>query len=201
MKASWMIAPLLVAASAGWAQTANDYMADAKTRYPQLAVAGSPMSQAFAAAVKKAQDAGDPVMKGVDWPVVIAQEVAAQMPAATAAPAPTPPATAEELVTGPIISAANLASAYKANEAAADASYKNKVFIVTGKMTDFGRDTQNAPFVILNGDIECTFADADNGSIVTKALGTRVAIAGSCDGKTKYIQMSNCKFRVVSHSH
>jgi len=123
------------------------------------------------------------------------------MPAAPAAPAPTPPPTAEELVTGPIISAANLASAYKANEAAADASYKNKVFIVTGKMTDFGRDTQNAPFVILNGDIECTFADADNGLIVTKALGTQAAIAGSCDGKTKYIQMSNCKFRVVSHSH
>ena len=60
-----------------------------------------------------------------------------------------------------VFAAKDLASDYEANEVAADGKYKNKIFIASGTMTDFGTDILGHPYVILDQNVQCTFAEKD----------------------------------------
>ena len=86
------------------------------------------------------------------------------------------------------VTAEELCSAYKDNEAAADALYKNKILEVTGRRELTGAtgiDSDGNPYTTiscegLSGGIRCWFSPEDVLEI-TK-LGTEVTIRGRCYG-------------------
>ncbi len=86
-----LVALMALSSLAQAAPNAVDSQREVAKKYPDIAVAGSPLNLKFVEAVKKARAENDAVLQSADWPMQIAQRVAEPAtPPAEAAPVAAP---------------------------------------------------------------------------------------------------------------
>jgi hypothetical protein len=98
------------------------------------------------------------------------------------------------------VSANNIYAAYQKNEVAADQKYKDKVIVVTGKITDIGKDIIDSPYLIVGGTgmidgCQCVFAESAVDQIAKAAKGDQVSVKGTCTGYLGMVEMENCSLQ------
>lgn len=72
---------------------------------------------------------------------------------------------------------------YEGNEAAADKKYKDKEFIVSGKVTEVKKDVFGFIYAILEvggNKVRCDLPDKDYAASIE--IGTKITLIGKCDG-------------------
>lgn len=94
------------------------------------------------------------------------------------------------------VSAAQLYSAYKANEISADDQYKGKLLEVSGSVNSIGK-TFNSPYVTLKGDtyfgdIQCMLRDSEQSKAATLQKGQQITVQGKNVGLTLNVTLSDC---------
>lgn len=94
------------------------------------------------------------------------------------------------------VTAAQLYSAYKANEISADSQYKGKLLEVSGSVNNVGK-TFNSPYVALKGDtyfgdIQCMLRDSEQSKAATLQKGQQVTVQGENIGLTLNVTLSDC---------
>ena len=95
------------------------------------------------------------------------------------------------------ISSTQLYDAYKANEVAADNSYKGKVIAVTGTVDGVGKDIMDDTYITLVGDgvigtVQCFISKDFISKAATVSKGTTITITGTCDGKLMNVLLKDC---------
>ena len=102
------------------------------------------------------------------------------MPTPDSTPMPTPMPKIET-------TARILATAYNNNAIAADRMYGNKVLIIAGRISDFGRDFTSKAYIILEGngftDIQCMLEASEEARIARLVKGQPVGVIGVSKGK------------------
>jgi hypothetical protein len=95
------------------------------------------------------------------------------------------------------VSAAELVSAYEANEVAADNSYKGKMLAVSGKIETIGKDLVDTSYVTLASgkrygitSVQCMFNR--EGGLGNLSKGQTVTLMGRCDGKLMNVLLKEC---------
>lgn len=94
------------------------------------------------------------------------------------------------------ISAADLVYAYDGNEIRADATFRDSIFTVVGKIEEIGRDAEtDSPMVTFRGSgfndfLLCYFEDGS--ALIHFNEGDKVRITGRCGGKDHYVEMFEC---------
>lgn len=95
------------------------------------------------------------------------------------------------------VSATKLMSDYKANEVAADNSYKGKILEVTGVIDKIGKEViTDKPYVDLKtnemlGSIQCYFPE-NPGELASLSQGQSLRVHGKCDGLMMNVQLKDC---------
>lgn len=95
----------------------------------------------------------------------------------------------ESLAPDYVLTAQQLFNDYEANEVGADAKYKDKVLLVTGVVTDIGKDIFDTPQIQMTFDqfgfqgVQCSFADKEVPGIASISKGQTVTVKGKGDGK------------------
>ncbi|MFA5000753.1 MAG: hypothetical protein WC531_00790 [Candidatus Paceibacterota bacterium] len=88
------------------------------------------------------------------------------------------------------ITATALAEAYKSNEVAADAKYKNKLVEVSGFVDSIGKDILDSPYITLSTGqysvtfIQCFFSKADEPVLAKFSKGQSLRLEGEVSGLT-----------------
>lgn len=100
------------------------------------------------------------------------------------------------------ISAADLLSAYDANEVNADNLYKGELLLVTGIVKSIGKDLTDRVYITISEDgseynlytVQCYFEDEDeiNNKVATLEQGQTVNVLGTCDGKVLNVALKDC---------
>jgi Cu/Ag efflux protein CusF len=95
------------------------------------------------------------------------------------------------------VTAAEMTKAYADNVGTADAKYKNKVLVVTGKVTNVTADSVtldpgNVEGKFLLG-VTCSMADKNKGQLASIKTGDTVKVKGYCTGQGLLSWMSHCK--------
>lgn len=106
---------------------------------------------------------------------------------------------AEEQETALVVSAVDLYAAYEANEISADETYKGKLVIVTGKISDIGKDILDKPYITLEAEnpflnVQCMLADEATAEAGTASVGSSVTLQGRVSGKTGNVLVRDCLF-------
>ena len=116
----------------------------------------------------------------------------------TETPSTTPTTPAKQSPNAIEISAVQLCQAYKANEVAADAKYKDNVLKVTGAVFKIGKGI-SGPYVLLDGgelglwQVDCEFSAQDEPALSQLSQGQPLVIQGRCSGLTlSYVDVKNC---------
>jgi hypothetical protein len=98
-----------------------------------------------------------------------------------------------------VVTAAQLLSAYSADELSADEQYRGRVLAVSGHIAGLGRDINDAAFVMLDPDeqaagvaVQCLFTGARARSVTRLKKGQRVTLVGRCDGKFGNVMLREC---------
>lgn len=106
----------------------------------------------------------------------------------------------QELATLPMITAAELASAYDENTVAADQKFKNKKFKVIGTIVSINTDFFGDPYLALRGGVnqfmepKFRFAKSDASQIAALKKGVQVKLLCVGKGDIAKTPMSDCKF-------
>ena len=92
------------------------------------------------------------------------------------------------------ISASALWSAYEANEVAADEQYKGKILLVTGTITDIGKDILfDTPYIVMGEGIQCYFADSEIPKIADLEKNKGITVKGKGHGKAIFnVSLRGC---------
>lgn len=98
------------------------------------------------------------------------------------------------------VTAAQLLSAYAADELSADEQYRGRLLAVSGHVTGLGRELNDAAFVTLDpaGEqtagmgVQCLFTGARAHSVMRLKKGQRVTLVGRCDGKFGNVMLREC---------
>lgn len=98
------------------------------------------------------------------------------------------------------LTANKLYAAYKKNEVAADEKYGDKVVVITGKVTDIGKDIMDSPYIIVGGTgffdgCQCVFADSATDQIANTSKGDKVTVKGKCTGFLGMVELENCSLQ------
>jgi len=99
------------------------------------------------------------------------------------------------------VTADELYAAYRANEVRADATYKDTILLVTGRVRSIGKDILNTPYVSLYveeellGGVQCMFSDADIAQLSMLHKGQTVTIQGRCSGLLMNVILRECSLR------
>ena len=85
---------------------------------------------------------------------------------------------------------------YENNEVSADAKYKGKIVIVSGKIQDIGKDIMDEPYIVIGGEgfldgVQCSFAKSQESSIARLSKGQNVKVKGKVSGKMGNVQIEN----------
>ncbi|HMO77714.1 MAG TPA: hypothetical protein PKA42_02285 [Candidatus Paceibacterota bacterium] len=87
------------------------------------------------------------------------------------------------------IQATDLIADYRANEIAADSTYKGKTVQVTGVVGSIAKDILNNPYVTLKNEsgstfesVQCFFSRADEASLANVSKDTRITLQGRVSG-------------------
>ena len=98
-----------------------------------------------------------------------------------------------------VLTAQQLFSEYEANEVAADLKYKGKVLLVTGVVTDIGKDIFDTPFIEMSLDqfglegVRCKFAEKEVPGIASISKGQTITVKGKGDGKLVFsVELRGC---------
>lgn len=101
-----------------------------------------------------------------------------------------------------IITAAQLYTEYDANQAAADAKYRDKIINVTGIVNDIGILAVDPPYVVLTGGrqyelfgVKCLFSTKDEPKLAQLWEGQSLAIQGTCQGYWLDVILRNCSIK------
>lgn len=94
------------------------------------------------------------------------------------------------------LSANQLYREYENNEVSADAKYKGKIVIVSGKIQDIGKDIMDEPYIVIGGEgfldgVQCSFAKSQESSIARLSKGQNVKVKGKVSGKMGNVQIEN----------
>ena len=94
------------------------------------------------------------------------------------------------------LSANQLYREYENNEVSADAKYKGKIVIVSGKIQDVGKDIMDEPYIVIGGEgfldgVQCSFAKSQESSIARLSKGQNVKVKGEVSGKMGNVQIEN----------
>ncbi len=99
-----------------------------------------------------------------------------------------------------VVTATKLLADYKANEVAADATYKTKLIEVKGTVSTIGKDILDAPYIALtNGEpysiesVQCMFAKTDEPQLATVTKGQSITLQGRVSGKLGNVLVRECK--------
>ena len=105
----------------------------------------------------------------------------------------------EALAPDYVLTAQQLFSEYEANEVAADLKYKGKVLLVTGVVTDIGKDIFDTPFIEMSLDqfglegVKCNFAENEVPGIASISKGQTLTMKGKGDGKPIFaVELRGC---------
>lgn len=95
------------------------------------------------------------------------------------------------------ISADQLYSDYNSNEVAADAKYKGKVVIVSGRIQDIGKDIVDDAYIIIGGEgfldrVQCMFTKGQQSSVASLSKGQHVRVKGEVAGKMGNVLVNKC---------
>ena len=93
------------------------------------------------------------------------------------------------------VDAISLKLQYDENEADADATYKEKVIKVSGRIIGIGNDILNHQYVVIGGDnefmgVQCTLSERKNTNELFK--GQTITVVGTCLGKFGNVQLDKC---------
>lgn len=95
------------------------------------------------------------------------------------------------------VSPRQLMADYEANEVAADQQYKDKVLLVSGIVTNIGKDVMGEIYVTLSagdalGGVQCSFSESHTQEAARLSKGQRVTIKGMCKGKVLNVLLGGC---------
>ena len=99
------------------------------------------------------------------------------------------------------LSANQLYEEYESNEVAADAKYKGKIVIVSGKIQDIGKDITDEPYIVIGGEgfldgVRCSFAKSQEPSIASLSKGQNVKVKGEVSRKgISKVLLRNCSLQ------
>ena len=96
------------------------------------------------------------------------------------------------------ITAADLFREYEENGTAADAKYKGKVLVVSGRVANTGKTTLGAVYIIFSANnigsgVDCRFAGEREKKILSIRKGSEVTVRGRCEGKPLAVLLRGCK--------
>lgn len=122
-------------------------------------------------------------------------------PAPEPAPMPPPEPVSVPTPTAIEITAQELCSAYKTNEAEADAKYRGKTLKVTGVVDSIGEDILHNPYIRLTSGgkhqvwgVRCAFSKKCEPELAQLTIGQTVTVLGKCDGRLINVLMKDCVF-------
>lgn len=103
-------------------------------------------------------------------------------------------------VTSYILSATRLYRDYDSNEVAADAKYKGKVVIVSGKIQDIGKDIMGEAYIVIGGagfldGVQCMFTKGEQSSVSRLSKGQQVRVKGEVSGKLGNVLLEKCRLQ------
>ncbi len=98
------------------------------------------------------------------------------------------------------ITAVDLYNAYDANEVSADSAYKDKVVVVTGTVSDIGKNVINQTYIALQDGsaygltgVQCFFGAEQESAVGSVSKGDSVKLIGKCVGENLVnVQLNNC---------
>lgn len=99
------------------------------------------------------------------------------------------------------VTASALSSAYKANEVAADAKYKDRLVEISGLVDTIGKDVMDTPYISFAGDsqydminlVQCMFSSSDEATLANVSKGQHIVLQGTVSGKLGNIVVKGCK--------
>lgn len=95
------------------------------------------------------------------------------------------------------MSADQLYSEYDANQVAADTKYKGKIILISGSISDIGKDVTDTAFVIIGGTgmlngAQCMFPKGQESLLGNLSKGQQVTAKGEVSGKIGNVLVRNC---------
>ena len=87
---------------------------------------------------------------------------------------------------------------YEANPISADSTYKDKILMVTGEVSDIGREIMQQPYVEFEADflkgVRLTFDKSEEDAISSLAKGDTISVIGKCTGEliTGTVALNDC---------
>jgi hypothetical protein len=97
------------------------------------------------------------------------------------------------------VTATKMIADYKANEVAADATYKGNMIEVTGQVSTIGKDIADMPYITLtNGEqysfdsIQCMFTKDQESELAAVVKGKTVTLSGKVSGKLGNVIVRGC---------
>jgi hypothetical protein len=95
------------------------------------------------------------------------------------------------------ITADQLYSEYDANQVSADSKYKGKIVVVTGPISDIGKDVTDTAYVVIGGTgllngAQCMFPKGQESLISSLSKGQQVSVKGEVSGKIGNVLLRNC---------
>lgn len=122
-------------------------------------------------------------------------------PVESDSPSPGSIATTSQESVAMDVTAIELASAYSANEVAADEKYDRKKLRITGVVDSIGKDIMNTPYVALKGSeeeysldtVQCMFPEKSQSSVLASlSKGQHVTIEGTGGGSLVGAIVDDC---------
>ena len=98
------------------------------------------------------------------------------------------------------VSASQIFKEYVDNEIAADDKYKGQVIIISGVVSDIGRDITEEAYINLSTgdpffDVQCLFTKGEEPAVAKLSKGKNVRIKGVVSGKIGLVTLQDCSLQ------
>jgi len=96
------------------------------------------------------------------------------------------------------VSANYLLDMYEKNEVSADVKCKGKIILVSGTVTNIGKDPLGISYITIGGTrffggVRCHFSRGEEKDFVDLQMGQEIGIIGLCEGKHISVSMKGCR--------